>query len=237
MLSMPQNIGGRFSVFTNIGLFPLSGLSVDLQGLLRGYKQGLLDKESILKLTSFLYQGILDHRVSVYSFQYRDSLKEWGLWLQQLWSESLSKATQLDGATALALPTVVPCRGVSDQHSVLQQVIEGIEKKYACFHLIEDVDTGLTIQESHFENSLMLGKSLGRLLDIEARATRESMDLAGVPTILLATSQKSAESLAYLMTLWMVSVGVLGELMNLDAFNQPGVESGKVITRRVLARP
>jgi glucose-6-phosphate isomerase len=70
---------------------------------------------------------------------------------------------------------------------------------------------------------------------VQAEATRQALQESGRSTFVLKTQDLSPESLASLMGLWMLTVGALGELLDIDAFNQPGVESGKKITRRVLA--
>ncbi len=175
---------------------------------------------------------------SLYSFQYCDRLHDWGLWLQQLWSESLAKKISRDGQPAAAVATIVPCRGASDQHSVLQQVIEGNEKKFVCFHQVASSERSrVNIESSLFETSLLVGSGVGRLLQVQAEATEQAIRESQSGTMVLKTSELNEESLACLMMAWMLCIGVLGELLNIDAFNQPGVESGKVITRRVLSQP
>lgn len=237
ILPVPLNVGGRFSVFTSVGLFPLSFLGFKSEKALMGFQKVLANKDLVLQLSGHLYQSIKKGEVNFYSFPYCDRLNEWSLWLQQLWSESLSKAKTKAGAEGPVVSTLVPCRGASDQHSVLQQIMEGREKKFVCFYRVASSEKGQKIHKSFMGNSIMNGKSLGDLLHVEMWATEEAMKEAGIPTLNLATEDINEESLAYLMGLWMLTVGVLGELLGLNAFDQPGVESGKKITRRVLSQP
>ncbi len=236
-LSMPKSIGGRFSVFTPVGLLPLSFLGVNLRELKKGFEQCLQDNSLVITLSSQMMASILRGDSSFYFFQYSDQLGEWSLWLQQLLSESLSKRVTRDNIKAPIFPTVVPCRGASDQHSVLQQIIEGLEKKFCCFHRVQTSESSaFNIKESLFPQSLMVGKSPGELLSVEAKATEAAMQKSQISTMVLKVNKVNEQSISYLMAAWMLSTGVLGELMNINAFDQPGVESGKSIARRVLSQ-
>lgn len=237
VVEMPRDVGGRFSVFTGIGLLPLSFLSFDFDKAMQGFKKALDSESELLELVSALQQAIEEKTVALYTFQYCDRLLHWSLWLQQLWSESLSKSKKTNGKPAPMIPTLVPGRGASDQHSVLQQLIEGAEKQFCVIHQVASSEKGeAKISHSQFENSLMVGKSLGELLRVEAKATAQAVREAGVGTIVLSTEDLNESSMAYLMGHWMLVIGLLGELLEINAFNQPGVESGKSIARRVLSQ-
>ncbi len=234
-LPIPQDVGGRFSVFTTVGLFPMTFLGCDLDKVFSGFKQAVEQPKLAKSIAASLWASHLRGEMNFYSFQYSDRLSAFGLWLQQLWSESLSKAKTKQQEAAPAVATFVPCRGASDQHSVLQQVIEGAEKKFVAFHRVESSEGGpQKLANSQFSKSLMISKNLGELLAAEAVATEQSVVESGTATMALSTAELSAESMAHLMTTWMLVVGMLGELLGINAFDQPGVESGKVIARRVL---
>ena len=141
ILSIPCDIGGRFSVFTPVGLFPLAFLEGSLKTLVKGYKKALAEKEKIIEIAGQLWASHLREEMNLYSFQYCENLGTLSLWIQQLWSESLSKDKNRQGSPAPANSTFVPCRGVSDQHSVLQQIIEGVEKKFILFHQVRGSET------------------------------------------------------------------------------------------------
>ncbi len=237
LLPMPKNIGGRFSVFTSVGLFPLSFLELNLNKFYAGFEACLNEKKLVIELATRLMTSVQKQDQSLYFFQYSDQLTQWSLWLQQLLSESLGKKQTRDSGQAPNFPTVVPCRGASDQHSVLQQIIEGPQKNFCCFHRVESSEVSMkTIKESLFGESLLIGKSPGELLGVEAEATQKAMTESQIPTMVLKTQKLDEESLGYLMAAWMLSTGVLGEMMNINAFDQPGVESGKSIARRVLSQ-
>lgn len=237
MATMPKSIGGRFSIFSPIGLIPLSFLGTDLKKMKNGFEQCLDNKEIVVQLASQMMASIARCDQTFYFFQYSDRLGQWSLWLQQLLSESLSKKITRENKKAPQIPTVVPCRGASDQHSVLQQIVEGREKKFCCFHRVRSSEKSeLIIEKSLFSHSLVEGKNPGVLLGVEAEATEKAMNESHIPTMVLSTEKITEESMSYLMTAWMLSTGVLGEMMDINAFDQPGVESGKSIARRVLSQ-
>jgi glucose-6-phosphate isomerase len=203
----------------------------------KGFEDCLSEKELVIELATHLMASVQRGDQSFYFFQYSDQLTQWSLWLQQLLSESLGKKQTRDSKKAPRFPTVVPCRGASDQHSVLQQIIEGPQKDFCCFHRVESSEASINkITQSLFSESLLIGKSPGELLGVEAEATQKAMTESQIPTMVLKTKKIEEDSLGYLMAAWMLSTGVLGEMMNINAFDQPGVESGKSIARRVLSQ-
>lgn len=233
---VPINVGGRFSVFTPVGLFPLHHLGLDTSAVLKGVSWVLKNPQVVQTLTALLYESHERGELNFYSFQYADRLQTWGLWLQQLWSESLAKKVTRSHHPAPINSTFVPCRGVSDQHSVLQQVMEGLEKKMVLFHRVTSSEKGrFTIHQNHFGDALLLHKSIGELHQAEAVATEKALNEIGLNTIRLTTNDIDAQSLSALMMLWMLAVATMGELFDINAFDQPGVESGKRIARRVLS--
>ena len=234
---MPESIGGRFSAFTAIGMLPLHFLGADLGDFTTGFDQALDSEKILADLVGHLRQLKKQGYPNFYSFQYSNRMVSFGLWLQQLWSESLGKKSTRSGEAAPSNPVFIPCRGASDQHSVLQQIIEGNEQKFVFFHRVESSEESeFKIKEPLFEGSLMQGKGLGQLMAAEASATESAVREAGIPTMVLRTMDLNENSISQLMGLWMLAVGALGELEDVDAFNQPGVESGKVIARRVLSQ-
>ena len=236
VLPVPQNIGGRFSVFTPVGLYPLASQGVSLEGIESGVKESLGNKSLVCQMAGDLFESLQRKEYYFYSFYYTDRLVHWGEWLQQLWSESLAKAVDNHGRSAPVLNTFIPCRGATYQHSVLQQVAEGQGKKLVCFIRTEDAEKGSdTLKASFTGNTLLEGKSLGQLLSAEADATEQALQEKGIVTMRLSTKELNAEAVGSLMMTWMLVVGTLGELLEIDAYNQPGVESGKRLARQFLS--
>ena len=219
-----------------MGLYPLACAGISLDDIEAGYKQAIANKENTFLLTSYLYESLQREEFSFYNFYYTDRLVHWGEWLQQLWSESLSKSENRQGEPSSILNTIIPCRGATYQHSVLQQVAEGLEKKMVCFVRVADAEKGsIKLKKSFSQNHLMEGKTLGELLAVEAKATELALQEKSISTFSLQGEQLTAQSVSELMMLWMLVVGTLGELLQVDAYNQPGVESGKRLAREFLS--
>lgn len=235
-LSVPEDVGGRFSVFTAVGLFPLGFLGLPYSQVRDGYKKALDNKALVVDLSSQLYESIGREEYNFYCFNYCDRLIQWSRWLQQLWSESLAKSLDRKGNEGPWVSTFLPCRGASDQHSVLQQIVEGREKKFVAFMRVSGSEKGShKIESSLTSNELMLSRSIGELLAAEADATEQALNEVSIATLSLQAQDINPESMTSLMLLWMLTVGTLGEAYDINAFNQPGVESGKVLARRVLS--
>jgi glucose-6-phosphate isomerase len=236
-LTIPKNVGGRFSVFTPVGVAPAVFSQLSGSEIQKGVQWALRAESRVIELVCHLWQSHQSGERIFYSFQYSDRLQTFGLWLQQLWSESLGKAKTRTQAKAAPVATLVPCRGASDQHSVLQQIIEGPESKFVAFHRARDSEAGQQVLRStQFAQSLLIDRKIGELLAAQADATRQAIEEAHPGTLVLTTEELNNTTFSGLLMLWMLTVGVMGELLDIDAFNQPGVESGKVIARRVLSQ-
>ncbi|MCJ8277971.1 MAG: hypothetical protein HRT44_01325 [Bdellovibrionales bacterium] len=235
-LPVPKNVGGRFSVFTAVGLFPLGFMGFDFDKSIVGFNKALENKSLVIDLATQLYSSIGREEYNFYCFHYSDRLTQWAAWLQQLWSESLAKSQDRKGNEGPIVSTLIPCRGASDQHSVLQQVMEGREKKLACFIRTPGSEKGqYKIEKSIMGHDLMMGKNIGALLAAEADATEQALNEAQINTLRLTCEKMDSSEMTQFMVLWMLVVGTLGEAFDINAFNQPGVESGKLIARRVLS--
>src|SRR5690606_13647059 len=109
---------------------------------------------------------------------YSDRLRSFGLWFQQLWAESLGKSRTLDGEEVPTGPTPLAAIGVTDQHSLLQLLMEGPHDKVVLFIEVEDHGVDPVVPERHpgiREISYLGGHSLGALVNTERRATAEAL--------------------------------------------------------------
>jgi len=234
-LEIPENIGGRYSAFTPVGLLPLSLLCLDPGQALEGCRWGLENLDLVEQLASELVASLSLSEYSFYVFAYSNRFTGFNLWLQQLWSESLAKSVTRQGEPGPAVSTMVLCRGVSDQHSILQQIVEGREKKFICFFREDSAEThNQVLEKSHFNNEILIGKTLGDLMGAEANATRDTLLDKGIRSLTLKTGDLDLKEVSALMMVWMLTVATVGEALDVNAFNQPGVESGKRLARRVL---
>jgi glucose-6-phosphate isomerase len=236
-LELAQSIGGRFSVFSPVGLLPALFSGLNAEELQSGIALALNQKELIAQLAAHTLQSFKNEKWITVFWPYCDDLKEFGQWAIQLWAESLAKTQDRNQKPAPRASTPVNYLGATDQHSVLQQVAEGARDKFVMFMRVDKAESsGTLLKKSLFpEETSIEGRGLGELLKAEAQATIESLwEKYKVPSVVLNVSLIDEKSLSELMMIWMLVVGTLGEAMNIDAFNQPGVEAGKIRAKQIL---
>ncbi len=140
-LSVPGNVGGRFSVLSAVGLLPAAVCGVDIEALLAGAADMLerctgaaLRENPAGLLATLLHAADTEAGRSVHVLMpYADRLRSFAFWYQQLWAESLGKALALDGSPAHTGPTPLASVGASDQHSLMQLFMEGPQDKVVLF--------------------------------------------------------------------------------------------------------
>lgn len=248
MLPVPENVGGRFSVLSPVGLLPAAVCGVDVEALLAGAaamerrcRDERLKANPAGILATLLHRADrVDGRSIHVLMPYCDRLRSLALWFQQLWAESLGKARTRSGEPRPTGPTPVPAVGATDQHSFLQLLMEGPDDKVVLFIEVEDHGTDQTIPERHPEMqeiAYLGGHSLGELINAERRATAEALRLAGRPNATLFASRVSAETLGQLFMLLQIATVYAGALYDVDPLDQPGVELSKKLTYALMGRP
>jgi glucose-6-phosphate isomerase len=233
---IPIDVGGRFSVLSPVGMFPAAFLGLDLEKFRLGAKKAILDTAPIAQMMAQVIQSYQREEWITLLWQYNSRLKNFGNWYQQLWAESLAKVQTRSGQPAPRVSTPMSAVGASDQHSILQQVMEGAKDKFVVFLRVEESEAGSQkIKETHFfETADLKGRTMGELLRAEALATQEALNKNGVSTMSLKTKSLDEETLGYLFMYWQLVVAGLGEYLQIDAFNQPGVELGKILAKAKL---
>ncbi|MBK7890377.1 MAG: glucose-6-phosphate isomerase [Bdellovibrionales bacterium] len=130
VLEIPIDVGGRFSVLSAVGLLPAVFSGLRLERMMVGAKYGLESREIVIGLTAQAMMSLEREEWITMLWSYADGLREFGLWWQQLWAESLAKKVGRNGAAARRASTPIAAQGANDQHSLLQQVIEGARDKF-----------------------------------------------------------------------------------------------------------
>lgn len=235
---VPQDVGGRFSVLSPVGMLPAVFMGLDIEKFRLGAAKAL-QSESLIEATMAQIMESFDRQEWItLLWSYSSRMKTFGGWFQQLWAESLAKKTTKDGKSAPRASTPVAAIGACDQHSILQQVMEGTHDKFVIFQRFEDAESGsLSLAKSQFpETSSLVHKTMGQLLKAEALATQEALNQVGVNTMTLKTKVLDEEALGFLFMFWQLVVAGLGEAMQIDAFNQPGVELGKRLAKEKLSK-
>lgn len=236
-LEIPVDVGGRYSVLTPVGLLPAAFYGLDLNALREGAAWALDQDELVSRLVAqSLMSFSREEWISLF-WAYSDGLRDFGLWTQQLWAESLGKAKTRDGKKAPRASTPMPAVGSSDQHSILQQVMEGARDKFVWFLRVNQSEAteGSVIEKTLFDGQeIMNGKTMGQLFGAMATATREAMAREGIQSLTLTTDVLDEKSMGALFMLLELVVGALGDALEIDAFDQPGVELGKKLARGLL---
>lgn len=237
---MPSPIGGRFSVFTPMGLVPLELLGVDVAGFRRGaadMAEHILSRKDTsatqlaCEIASMRKVGI--HIMDLFFFD--PALESLGKWARQLIAESLGKTLDLDGRTVRAGITPSVSIGSTDLHSMAQLVFGGPRDKWTMF---------VTVRES--VQCYEMGNGLSALAGIEGKTAAEVFRaiIAGVQRAyathdLPLLSVELPTTTAYVIGAWMIwmmiAVAVAAEMLHVNAFDQPAVEDYKRATREYLA--
>ena len=237
-LDIPSNIGGRFSVITPIGTLASELAGLDTVSLLEGYQSSIENKKQAYELASHIHNLSEQGYTDLIIFPYSTYLKTFAEWCVQLISESLGKELDNDGNKTNTGITPIPAIGATDQHSQAQLFAEGRYDKQLLFIEIEDFGSNLTIPISSLGNSFdyLEGVTFDKLLNTEKFATAEALTERKRPNYTLKINRLDERELGSMFGLMMLTTAYLGEMMNINAFDQPGVERSKVITRESLSQ-
>jgi glucose-6-phosphate isomerase len=230
ILPVPEDVGGRFSVLTPVGLLPAALMGLPLERLRAGAEWALSQKDMVLQLSASALQSFEEKRWVTQMWIYSEHFHTLGLWWQQLWSESLGKKQKRSGEAAPQVSTPMVCLGPQDQHSLLQQLQEaGRDKAIILFRDPAVEQSGMAF-ECRTLKKLIEGCQtlhLGEILAAEADGFQGALNEAQIPFIELRADSSQLESWGAFFMLWELVIAVLGEALEINAFDQPGVELGK----------
>jgi glucose-6-phosphate isomerase len=244
-LAVPRNVGGRYSVLTPVGLFPAVAMGIDTEALLSGARAAVdaFHESSISQCLACRFAGLhvigseeRKQRIQV-TMAYSSRLSEFGRWVRQLVAESLGKQKNRLGKTVHAGLTPIACTGPEDQHSQLQLWSEGPFDKLITFLEIESFQADIrtpSLPESGPVIEQFGRRSFSELIHLERRATAEALRQDGRSNATLVLERLDARTLGELIIFFELTVALMGELMNIDAFDQPGVELMKKLMRSSL---
>jgi len=241
-LHIAPAMGGRFSIFTPVGLFPAALAGLDVEQFLLGARQvrDHVEKAPVTKNPIFiLAQELIRHaikRPTHVCMPYSTRLSAIGDWFVQLWGESLGK----DGKGFTPIAAV----GATDQHSILQLLRDGPDDKITIFITIDQVDDGVKIPKAQMQPGqkplaafkILEGHSLKDLLSFEYRATSLVLTKQGRPNITITLDRLDERTLGALYFTFAVLTAFTGTMWNVNPFDQPGVEEGKVYIRESLSQ-
>jgi len=244
---IPEGVGGRFSELCPVGLLPAAISGIDIAALLEGAAQmdarctthDIWDNPAYLGAVLQVLYMRKGRNISV-MLPYIDALKYVADWYAQLWAESLGKRYDLDGRGVFAGQTPVKALGVTDQHSQLQLYAEGPQDKVVTFIGTDAYRTDVYIPNAYPDIegiSFLGGHTLGELIKVEQVSTEYALWKAGRPSQTVWLPEISANTVGQLLYYFEVQTAFAGELLHIDAFDQPGVEEGKNATYAMLGKP
>ena len=244
-LDIPPSVGGRFSVLTPVGTLPAALIGIDVKSLLAGAgdiaKRCQTDDVArnpagVYAMLQWLADTELKKAIAVF-MPYSDPLRDFAAWFVQLWAESLGKKRK-DGTSAGSTP--LAALGATDQHAQVQLFMEGPADKTVTFVGVRERATDVRIPAGFNdvkELGYLGGHSLGELIDVEQRATAGALARRGRPNMTITLDKVDPANVGELMMFLELATAYAGQLYEIDAFNQPGVELGKQFAYALLGRP
>ena len=242
---IPDDVGGRFSEMCPVGLLPAAVCGIDIKEMLAGAKAmkerctdtDLWKNPALMQATAMYLAMTEKHANITVMMPYADSRKYMADWYCQLWAESLGKAHTRDGKLINAGSTPVKSLGVTDQHSQLQLYSEGPLDKVVTFLAVDDYRAEVKIPKGceYIERvDFLSGKTLNQLIQAELLGTEYALTKVGRMSQKITLPTVNANTIGQLMYFFELATAYAGELLGIDAFDQPGVEQSKIASYAVL---
>lgn len=243
---IPEGVGGRFSELCPVGLLPAAVVGIDIAKMLEGAKHmDQVCRNKNLYSNPALMSALLQYismkkgkNITV-MMPYADSLKYIADWYCQLWAESLGKAVDNDGNIVHAGQTPVKSLGVTDQHSQVQLYAEGPFDKVITFIEVQNFRSKCEIPgglEQLPNVSFLSGNTLNDLMSKELYATRYALTKQKRSNYTIVLDKVDEFNLGALLYLFQMQTAYCGAMLNINAYDQPGVEEGKNATYALFGR-
>ena len=231
-LEHKNNIGGRYSVFSNVGMVPAIIAGLDVKKIHQGVLK-IINQNNFINLFKFaqIFKFCKSNNFSSNVLMtYSDGLSYFGKWYLQLWAESIGKKNR--GVTALH------AMGTTDQHSQLQLYLDGPKDKFFTFIKSNYKNKGLSIDSQIMKAEsvdYLTNKKMGDLMHAEQEATIDTFKLNNFKFREILIDSIDEESIGMLMANSMIETIAACIYFNVDPFDQPAVEQGKILTKKFLS--
>lgn len=243
---IPDGVGGRFSELCPVGLLPAAVVGIDIKAMLAGAAHmDKICKNKNVKKNPALISALLEYlamqngkNISV-MMPYADSLKYMADWYCQLWGESLGKAVDKEGNEVYVGQTPVKALGVTDQHSQVQLYREGPFDKVITIIAVENYRKTVDISDGCKDIpdvSFLCGHTMNELITAERKATEYALTTAHRLNYTITLPEVNAFTIGELLFMFEMETAFAGAMLNIDTFNQPGVEGGKNATYALFGR-
>ncbi|NCC57253.1 MAG: glucose-6-phosphate isomerase [Synergistales bacterium] len=240
-LVLPADVGGRFSVLSPVGLLSACAMGISARKLLQGaaeMEEKLDTRDSVFDNPARLMAALSvvhyrQGRNMTVLMPYEDALERFCEWFAQLWGESLGK----NGMGS----TPVRALGAIDQHSQIQLYTEGPDDKLFTVMTVGDPAEEIVIPETEEKSlvslSYLFGQSMNSLRRYEALSTAAAIAKAGKPVISIELPKLDERRIGALIQFYEHVTALSGYLLDVNPFDQPGVEQGKNYTYGLMGRP
>ena len=245
-LPVPEGVGGRFSSLSPVGLFSAAVAGIDIDAMLDGAKamdercsNDDLHKNPAAMLALLLVEmGTQKGKPNHVMMPYCNALYLMADWYRQLWAESLGKKFDNNNEIVFAGFTPIKALGATDQHSQVQLYREGPNDKVFMFLEVEEFDTDITIPTGMGVDAIsyLEGQSMSTLLNAEKRATEFALLDSVRPNLTIKFPKVDAHHIGEFIALWQIATAYAGRMLNIDAYDQPAVETGKKATFGLMGR-
>lgn len=234
VLEHERKIGGRFSLLTNVGLIPGLVAGIDANKLLKSAVSAIeksLSKDSeAMKGAAINYEFMKKDINIAVTLSYVDRLKNFAVWQRQIWSESLGKEGK--GSTP------INSSGTLDQHSQLQLYLDGPDDKFFTVILLENYQKDFKFDEDflHDEDlAYIRNHNFSEVIKVSSIATRDTLIANNKPTRSIEINRLDEEILGELIIQSIFETVYTASLLRLNAFDQPAVEEGKILAKKLLS--
>jgi glucose-6-phosphate isomerase len=246
-LSVPPSVGGRFCVLSAVGLLPAAVMGLDIEVMLQG--AGAMERRCATTVLwdnpAYLYSAahmLLQRergKPIAVMMPYASALRDLADWFRQLWAESLGKRHDVESNVVEVGQTPVKALGATDQHSQVQLYVEGPNDKVHTLMAVERWRRDCPIPADHTdEDSLAYlgGSDLGTLLSAEQVATEIALTNNRRPNCRIDFPQIDEAHIGEFFMMMEIATAHAGGLLRINAFDQPGVEEGKIATYALMDR-
>jgi len=232
LLEHKKDIGGRYSIFSNVGMIPAILGGLDVKKIHLGALKAIEENNFIdsLKFAQIFKFCSSNNYLSNVMMTYSDGLNYFGKWYLQLWAESIGKSNK--GITALH------AIGTTDQHSQLQLYLEGPKDKFFTFIKSSYQKKGLKIDAEIMQEesvNYLVNKTMGDLMHAEQDATINTFKLNNFKFREILLSKINEEAMGSLMANCIIETIAACIYFDVDPFDQPAVEQGKILTKKYLS--
>ncbi len=226
IFDLPDWVGGRTSITSSVGLLPLVLINENIDNFLKGASKmdeisrskQINNNPAALLAASWYFSGEGFGKRDMVVLPYRDRLQVFSKYLQQLVMESLGKKLDRSGNIVHQGISVFGNKGSTDQHAYVQQLRDGLDNFFCTFIESLDMPDDLNNFDCEDPKTYLSGFLQG---------TRSALSKEGRQSVTITISKFNTFTLGAIIALFERAVSFYAELVDINAYDQPGVEAGK----------